>query len=525
MPAGCPACHRAGQGTSLSNNRNALGLHVLTAKHLRFKEKLQMSHPDEYERLVAWENEHKVAEAARCIQSKRQAAISSERGMDLQFGVSEEANYPSVDMGVASEGKYGDNDEFGYEPDTIQEPGDPMIVDLEPIQVLDNVIDQSGKTSDREDDVDSDSSDSESADMESSSDEQPAGLFYGQNEYFPNHCFFHPPDTAQVDIDEPDNEWFPFDSRVDALLFFYCHSEGAFLSDQQVEKTMWLLKMLAPGLKLPTLKKLKSYRSKIPRPEIARFSDQKNQPYYQISILDTIRMQSCIFQENNASSSLPQQYPEIVHPGDHKPKVLRELWHGEKWHHTPQLNRPMERIHIDGSIKDAWVGDVFELHNLTTGFKYAIYMGCEIHTMANVQEKLYRMLQLTPNNDGSRYYISTYNASPRLDAEVVTLVTEDLILNHIPLSSFAPIYGIDSKNGEIDSIKNAWIKQHPARALCESTGQTTDVRQVNISIWNDGLSGVRSKRWNPFEVWTITLAGLPRKVCMPNITRLTCGDN
>src|SRR6267378_8046100 len=106
-----------------------------------------------------------------------------------------------------------------------------------------------------------------------------------------------------------------------------------------------------------------------------KISDQKNQPYYQISILDTIRMQSCIFREDNASSSLPQQYPEIVHLGD-PPKALKELWHGhgEKWRHTSQLNRPMERIYIDDSTKDAWVGDVFELHELTTGFKYAMYM-------------------------------------------------------------------------------------------------------------------------------------------------------
>jgi hypothetical protein len=48
---------------------------------------------------------------------------------------------------------------------------------------------------------------------------------------------------------------------------------------------------------------------------------------------------------------------------------------------------------------------------------------------------------------------------------------------------------------------------------------------INISIWNDGVSGVRSKRWNPFEVWTVTLAGLSRKVCMLNIMSLTCGDN
>ena len=272
MPAGCPACHRAGQGTSLSN-KTSLGLHVLTAKHLRFKESLRTSHPDEYERLIAWENEHQVAKAAQCIQEKRQAIIRSEQDIDLLFGISEE-EYPTVDMGVASEGEYGDLDELGYESDAIEEPGDPMIVDVEPTRELNNTIDQSEETSDGEDDVGS--SDSESADMESNLDEQPIGQFYGQNDYFPNHHFFHPPDTEQVHIDEPDNEWFPFDSKVDAVLFLYCYSEAAFLSDQQVKKTMWLLKMLAPGLKLPTLDKLKSYRSKIPRPEVARFSDQKN---------------------------------------------------------------------------------------------------------------------------------------------------------------------------------------------------------------------------------------------------------
>src|SRR5467141_600853 len=520
MPAGCPACHRAGQGASLSK-KIALGRHVLTAKHLRFKQNLRTSNPDEYERLIAWETEQKVAEAAQSIQKKRQAGIRSEQDMDLQFGISEEADYPSVDMGVASEGEYGDLDEFGYEPaGTIEEPGDPMEVDLEPTQALTN--DKSGETSDREDDVGS--SDSES-DMENSLDEQPTGLFYGQNEYFPSHHFFHPPDTEQVHIDEPDNEWFPFDSRVDAVLFFYCHSEGAFLSDQQVEKSLWLLKTLAPGLKLPTLDKLKSYRSKIPRPEISRFSDQKNQPYYQINILDTIRMQSCIFRGHNTFSSPPQQYPEIVHLGDHKPKALKELWHGEKWRHTPQLNRPMERIDIADLIRDVWIGDVLELHESTTGFKYAMYMGCEIHVKAGVQEKFYRILKLTSSDDESRYYISTQNGSPRLDADAITLVTEDIILDHVPISKFGPIYGVDSKNGGINLIEDAWIKPHPARALCESTGRTTDVRQINVSIWNDGLSGVRSKRWNPFEVWTVTLAGLTRTVRMLSIMSLTCGNN
>ena len=122
--------------------------------------------------------------------------------------------------------------------------------------------------------------------------------------------------------------------------------------------------------------------------------------------------------------------------------------------------------------------------------------------MTDVQEKFYRILKLTSSDDESRYYISTQNGSPRFDADAITLVTEDIILDHVPISKVGPIYGIDSKNGEINPIEDAWIKPHPARALYESTGRTTDARQINISIWNDGLSGVRSKRWNPFEVWT-----------------------
>jgi hypothetical protein len=44
---------------------------------------------------------------------------------------------------------------------------------------------------------------------------------------------------------------------------------------------------------------------------------------------------------------------------------------------TPQFRRTdneyvLVRIDIAGSIKDVWIGEVLELHGLTTGFKYAM---------------------------------------------------------------------------------------------------------------------------------------------------------
>ena len=34
----------------------------------------------------------------------------------------------------------------------------------------------------------------------------------------------------------------------------------------------------------------------------------------------------------------------------------------------------------------------------------------------------------------------------------MTLITEDIILDHAPISKVGPIYGLDSKNGEINPI-------------------------------------------------------------------------
>jgi hypothetical protein len=65
------------------------------------------------------------------------------------------------------------------------------------------------------------------------------------------------------------------------------------------------------------------------------------------------------------------------------------------------------------------------------------------------------MLKLTPNDDESRYYVSTQNASPRLVADAITLVTEDLILNHVPISKFALIYALIPRMVESIPLKSS----------------------------------------------------------------------
>ena len=47
-----------------------------------------------------------------------------------------------------------------------------------------------------------------------------------------------------------------------------------------------------------------------------------------------------------------------------------------------------------------------------------------------------------------------------------------------------------------------------------------------INLYSDDMSGNRSKKWNKFDVWCMTLAGLPRKesVKFQNVHFISCSN-
>ena len=55
---------------------------------------------------------------------------------------------------------------------------------------------------------------------------------------------------------------------------------------------------------------------------------------------------------------------------------------------------------------------------------------------------------------------------------------------------------------------------HPVMQNRNRIATTLPITVANISLWQDGLSGNASKKWNPHEASIMSLAGLPREVCM-----------
>lgn len=54
--------------------------------------------------------------------------------------------------------------------------------------------------------------------------------------------------------------------------------------------------------------------------------------------------------------------------------------------------------------------------------------------------------------------------------------------------------------------------QHPVHMNRNKISPTLPITVCNLSLWQDGLSGNASKKWNPHEACLMSLAGLPRKV-------------
>ena len=98
------------------------------------------------------------------------------------------------------------------------------------------------------------------------------------------------------------------------------------------------------------------------------------------------------------------------------------------------------------------------------------------------------------------------------------MIDKDLIVDHIDNLSFPMIVGKDSitdKDHSFDPrIREAWFESHPLRLMYQKMKDPLPIIQLNKSCWNDGVSSVRSRRWNPVEVWTFTFAGQPHKVLL-----------
>lgn len=527
----CPLCHTAGKAPNLTNNAVHFGSHLLTKKHISRREALAKTHPEEYQRVKAFEDHYGASDAIARVLAKKQQSIQSQADREAVFGVAEH-DLPAASWQVADEGIYRDINQFqGTSADDVNDNrsgfADPEEMDIDPPLLFDEQDAMSTCNGVAEDctpvnelsefDNESDSSISEQEDEDAENRERS----FGENDYFPTSKHFQPP-TSNPEVEEPMNEWYPFDSETDAKIFIYAHSPDAALSDAQISRVLELYQDLTPEIQLPTLKKIKSYRFKIPRPDVELFKTADGQPYYQVSILDTIRMQACIPRSLEEQGNMLRQYPEVL--DDTTVIKCNELWHGSKWRWTPQLQRPMDLLTIMGRDVEVWIGDVFELE-VGTSAHFGIYFGCEDH-VGEEPDSLIRVIPLQgPCSESNEYCMATKNGFPLVDERNILLIRDCQIQAKHNACRFN-LCGRDLESESLHPLRadvlKAMLRPHPIRQHYGSDAGGIPIMQVNISFWNDGLSSVRSSRWNPVELWRLTLAGFPRKVCMREYFTFRC---
>lgn len=337
---------------------------------------------------------------------------------------------------------------------------------------------------------------------------------FGDNEHFGQTGYYYPPPGSTRHQTRQPPDWYPFPSKLTALLYIFCNSPKTRFSRNQLSSVWWLVQQLNPDMNLPSIKSIMALRKRLPRPNIGQFyGTTSRRPYYQISLLDVIRMQYSL-------PGLPtlQETPEVVLAANGKEQVS-ELWHGLKWRHTPQLNNPMQRFWDGSNMRDIWMGDMV----LVIGdpkLRYGIAFGRERLTKLGPQQSQHDWLQVLPLRvDSNRFLLTVKDGRPVVDSQTLVLLNGRQISNTRQITPDIPIFGVDIDTQNITPLAPAVLESlhsnHPIRRVHDAAKGSISIKVANLTLWNDGMSGVRGSRWNPYEVWNFSMAGSSHRTDSP----------
>lgn len=357
-------------------------------------------------------------------------------------------------------------------------------------------------------------------------------------------------ENATIDY-HPENLWYPFESEIFARLFVFVNCRTNPLSRQQLLR-VWDLLGRFSKVPVPPFSAVSNFSTSIPRPRTYEMQTEEtiSKSYSQISITDIIRMQLAIPETHqllqqhsvivqNNSQVLPQ-VATTTSSGNLNGRLQharKELWTGSKWHTTPSLQPPNTLLE---NGEEAWFGMIIEFappsdhemippSRLSTSAnerQYGIFCGQSLlefnqttthrlhyHPLEQISEGfLFPHSELEIDQNSIRYIdrmlvTKTFRASHPADRQaelirrsVYTCTTmtnpgRTRVLTIPSQSSFDQIFGL-----------------HPVLTNRNKISPGLPITVANISLWQDGLSGNASKKWNPHEACIMSLAGLPREV-------------
>jgi hypothetical protein len=114
---------------------------------------------------------------------------------------------------------------------------------------------------------------------------------YWINTYFGTDSYFVPPHGSGAREAQQPQDFFPFKSKLESLLYIFCNSDTIRFSRAQLIMVWWILREVNPNIRIPSIESIMKLRLRMPRPRINKFYIMGSQaPYYLISINDLIRL-------------------------------------------------------------------------------------------------------------------------------------------------------------------------------------------------------------------------------------------
>ncbi len=475
-----------------------------------------MHDKDTTQEICQWEAQFDGDEALQKYLRGKEKRMSEYRIIRAKYGYAE-SDIPSAVRATAMEGLLLDRDELGsLEPtddaakddSVIGESEDPDAMEYE---INDDIISDDEQTG----------SEAES-DQDEEAEDEPAGPAFGESPYFESTSYFNPSqsNTSQTRCEE---SYFPFESEVEALFYILCNSPTVRFSRAQLKMVWFIITRLNPQLRIPSIDTIMKMRHSLPRPKVGRFyTASSHKPYYQVSILDLVRMQLGV------PGNRPAELPEVVKHANTGKRQIRECWNGSKWRYNSELQPPVYRLPAQHQVRDVWIGDVVKLTAASRQSnealpKYAMFTGAERHERiqdgGNNYTTLLQTVPLAQGSQGAQFMIRTKCGAPLVNEKTVILVHGHQVEQVIPAKVITSMTGFDFDTKREHALEapifDQLRKEHPLRQHYEQGDRSTPIRVVNLNIWNDGMSGVTSSRWNPYEIWTVSMAGNPHRSTNP----------
>ncbi|RPB01525.1 hypothetical protein L873DRAFT_1788208 [Choiromyces venosus 120613-1] len=334
------------------------------------------------------------------------------------------------------------------------------------------------------------------------------------------------------------NEWYPFPSRTFAILYALATSTSLAFSCKQLSAIWNVLQQLL-DVAIPSISTLKRFREKIPSPLVIKSyveNGEKNYPFYHISLTDLIRMEMA----NEQSALCLQESSQIVIKSNSTIPILsaelesgvriyKEVWTAQKWERSPSLQCP---LYVHPNNIKYWFGDVVKFGepyatNQTSAHQNdecGIFCGqCDIIIgTTTIPHILYHKIQrLQEGVFAIPYNLEEWSHQKPLLKPALNLIHKyEICEEYPPQTGFAVIVSKHHKAGQSESeyiirskeLLSCHFQKFSVKELWQTLGSKHSVRVVNLTLWQDGLSGNRTKKWNPHEATLLSFPGLTSSV-------------